>query len=125
MQLETTGNASLAFYKQCLKWNLIIQSQPVLHITHFHFLSLTVFLLRNPERASKVQMKGIYASKIPRLYELLLDAKFFFFFFSNLNLGLGLNMQQKKKKKVSSNGHMAKDTKSTQTLGALILIYIV
>ncbi len=41
MQLETTRNASLAFYKQCLNWNLIIQSQPVLHVTlYFTFIHL-------------------------------------------------------------------------------------
>lgn len=41
--------------------------------------------------------------------------------FSNLSLELGLNMKVKKKV-VSSSLQMARDTKSTQTFGALLLI---
>ncbi len=52
-----------------------------------------------------------------------IHVQFEFFFFSNLNMELGLNMQQKNKK-VSPSWHMARDTKSKQTLWAPLLIQI-
>ncbi len=51
-----TRNASLAFYKQCLNWNLKIQSQPVLHVTlyftfiYYHFQSSCEEILNKGQR---------------------------------------------------------------------------
>ncbi len=68
-----TRNASLAFYKQCLNWNLKIHSQPVLHVTlYFTFISYH-FQSSCEEILNKGQS-------------------------SNVNMELGLNMQQNKKK---------------------------
>ncbi len=95
-----TRNASLAFYKQCLNWNLKIQSQPVLHVTlYFTFISYNI-----QSSCEEILNKGqSFKWSEPTLrrpmYEQLQESMYNLSFFPNLNMELGLNMQQKKKEK--------------------------
>ncbi len=123
MQLETTGNVCLAFYKQYLNWKVFVivvdnsvstccACYAVLQFHSFHFLSFPVFLWRNPEQGSKVQMEGTKWLRFQDSRMNNFENSCTIWAFLNFNMEFGL---KKKKKVVSSNWHMARDNKSTHT----------
>ncbi len=92
-----------------------------IHLISYHFQSSCEEILNKGQRF-KWSEPTIQRLMCEQLRESMYNLSSFS---SNLNMELGLNMQQKKKKVVSSSWHMARDTKSTQTLGDLLLIQIV